>query len=113
MIRYSSVDSNWDELPVDQHELIGLCAPRPIFISVGAVTESEQWCDMNGTFISAAKASEIYEFLGLKGLGTDLFPGVGRLLEGDITFRQHPGGHEAGDNWGYFLDFFDKYVNKR
>jgi hypothetical protein len=110
MIRYSSVDSSWDSLPVDQHELIGICAPRPIFISVGAVSEPEQWVDINGSFISAAKASEIYEFLGLKGIGTDLFPGVNKLLDGDISFRQHPGGHEAGANWPYFLDFFQKYV---
>lgn len=110
MIRYSSVDSSWDALPVDQHELIGICAPRPIFISVGAVSEPEQWVDINGSFISAAKASEIYEFLGLKGIGTDLFPGVNKLLDGDISFRQHPGGHEAGANWPYFLDFFQKYV---
>ena len=43
----------------------------------------------------------------------ELLAALNELLEGDITFRQHPGGHEAGDNWGYFLDFFDKYVNKR
>ena len=70
----------------------------------------EGWVDMNGSFISAAKASPIYEFLGLKGLGTDLFPGVNVLLDGDIAFRQHTGGHEAGPNWPYFLDFFAKYL---
>ena len=112
MIRYSSTESSWDALPVDQHELIALCAPRPLFISVGAITESEQWCDINGSFISTSKASVVYELLGKKGLGTDLFPGVGRLIGGDLAFRQHPGGHEAGDNWRYFLDFFDQYVVK-
>jgi len=113
MIKYADVNRSWDDLPVDQHELIGICAPRPIFISIGSVSEPEQWVDMNGSFISAAKASPIYEFLGLKGLGTDLFPGVNVLLEGDITFRQHTGGHEAGPNWPYFLDFFGRYVVSR
>ncbi len=108
MIKYSDVNRSWDDLPVDQHELIGICAPRPIFISIGSVSEPEQWVDMNGSFISAAKASPIYEFLGLKGLGTDLFPGVNVLLDGDIAFRQHTGGHEAGPNWPYFLNFFAK-----
>ena len=112
LIKYSSIESSWNDLRVDQHELIGICAPRPVFISVGAVSEPEQWVDINGSFISAAKASEIYEFLGLKGIGTDLFPGVNKLLDGDISFRQHPGGHEAGANWPYFLDFFEKYVVK-
>ncbi len=112
MIKYSDVNRSWDDLPVDQHELIGICAPRPIFISIGSVSEPEMWVDMHGSFISAAKASEIYEFLGLKGLGTDLFPGVNYgLLEGDIAFRQHSGGHEAGPNWPYFLDFFARYVD--
>ncbi len=110
MIKYADVNRSWDDLPVDQHELIGICAPRPIFISIGSVSEPEQWVDMNGSFISAAKASPIYEFLGLKGLGTDLFPGVNVLLDGDIAFRQHTGGHEAGPNWPYFLDFFAKYL---
>ena len=112
MIKYSDVNRSWDDLPVDQHELIGMCAPRPIFISIGSVSEPEMWVDMNGSFISAAKASEIYEFLGLKGLGTDLFPGVNYgLLDGDIAFRQHSGGHEAGPNWPYFLDFFARYID--
>ena len=112
MIKYSDVNRSWDDLPVDQHELIGMCAPRPIFISIGSVSEPEMWVDMNGSFISAAKASEIYEFLGLKGIGTDLFPGVNYgLLDGDIAFRQHSGGHEAGPNWPYFLDFFARYIN--
>ena len=110
MIKYADVNRSWDDLPVDQHELIGICAPRPIFISIGSVSEPEQWVDMNGSFISAAKASQIYEFLGLKGIGTDLFPGVNYLLDGDIAFRQHTGGHEAGPNWPYFLDFFAKYL---
>ncbi len=110
MIKYSDVNRSWDDLRVDQHELIGLCAPRPVFISVGAVSEPEQWVDINGSFIGAAEASDIYEFLGLKGLGTKLFPGVNRLVGGDLAFRQHPGGHEAGANWPYFLDFFAKYV---
>ena len=112
MIKYSDVNRSWDDLPVDQHELIGMCAPRPIFISIGSVSEPEMWVDMNGSFISAAKASEIYEFLGLKGIGTDLFPGVNYgLLDGDIAFRQHSGGHEAGPNWPYFLDFFARYID--
>lgn len=112
MIKYSDVNRSWDDLPVDQHELIGMCAPRPIFISVGAVSEPEMWVDINGSFIGAAKASEIYEFLGLKGIGTDLFPGVNYgLLDGDIAFRQHSGGHEAGPNWPYFLDFFARYLD--
>lgn len=110
MIKYADVNRSWDDLPVDQHELIGICAPRPIFISVGSVSEPEQWVDINGSFISAYQASEIYEFLGLKGIGTDLFPGVNYLLDGDITFRQHTGGHEAGPNWPYFLDFCAKYL---
>ena len=62
-------------------------------------------------FISTSKASPVYELLGYKGVGTDLFPGMDNgLMEGRLTYRQHHGGHEAGPNWQFFLDFFEREV---
>ena len=64
-------------------------------------------------FIAASKASPVYELVGAKGLGTDVFPGPDNgLMDGQLAFRQHHGGHEAGPNWPYFLDFFDRFVVK-
>ena len=56
----------------------------------------------------------VYELLGYKGVGTDLFPGMDNgLMEGRLTYRQHHGGHEAGPNWPFFLDFFEREVLRK
>jgi hypothetical protein len=96
------------DLPVDSHELIALCAPRPVFISSG--DKGDAWVDVRGMFMAAVHAGPVYELLGKKGLGTDIFPPVETpLMNGDLTFRQHSGGHTPGPNWPIFLDFASRY----
>ena len=110
LIKYGTDPYTENDLPVDQHELIALCAPRACFISTGSWS-GDKWQDVVGSFISASKASPVYELLGYKGVGTDLFPGMDNgLMDGRLTYRQHHGGHEAGPNWPYFLDFFEREV---
>lgn len=99
-----------NDLPVDAHELIALCAPRPVFISVGAPDVEGQWIDARGMFIAGVHASPVYELLGKKGLETSEFPPQETaLLAGDIAFRQHEGGHTIGPNWPYFIQFAERY----
>lgn len=110
LIKYGTDPMTENDLPVDQHELIALCAPRPCFISAGTF-EGDKWQDVTGSFYSAAMASSVYELLGKQGVGTYMFPGVDNgLTDGDLAYRQHHGGHEAGPNWPYFLDFFARFV---
>jgi hypothetical protein len=99
---------NAGDLPVDAHELIALCAPRPVFISGGA-TRGDGWVDAKGMFMAAAAAGPVYTLLGKRDLGTTNFPPIGTLLSGDIAFRQHTSGHTDGPNWPFFLDFAEKY----
>jgi hypothetical protein len=83
-----------DDLPIDAHELIALCAPRPVFISSGARPKEPGWIDAKGMFLGAVGAGPVYKLLGKKDLGTAGFPPVETaLIEGDIAFRQHSGGH--------------------
>jgi hypothetical protein len=99
-----------NDLPVDSHELIALCAPRPVFISGGA-TQGDGWADAQGMFMAAAAASPVYELLGKKGLGTTTFPPIGTpLIDGDIAFRQHHGGHTPAPNWPTFITFASRYL---
>nr|WKN35657.1 acetylxylan esterase [Tunicatimonas sp. TK19036] len=101
-----------NDLPVDAHELIALCAPRPIFISVGAPDVEGQWIDAKGMFLAGVHASPVYELVGKKGLNTTTFPPQETaLLEGDIAFRQHEGGHTVGPNWPYFIQFAERYFH--
>ena len=100
-----------EDLPVDAHELVALCAPRPVFLSVGSEKVEGTWIDSKGTFLAATGAGPVYELLGKKGLGTAEFPKeTTPLIDGDIAFRQHEGGHTVGPNWPTFLTWADRYV---
>jgi hypothetical protein len=103
-----------DDLPVDAHELIALCAPRPVFISYGAATgqgAEGQWVDQRGSFMAAAAAGPVYRLLGKKDLGTTEFPPMETaLIDGEVAFRQHSGGHTTGPNWPTFLKWADRYI---
>jgi hypothetical protein len=107
------------DLSIDNHELIALCAPRPVFIGGGASTgdgyadpNGDAWADSRGMFLAEVAAGPVYKLLGKKDLGTTEFPPVGTaLVSGDLAFRQHPGGHTPAPNWPYFLDFASRYLD--
>ncbi len=102
---------HWNDLPVDSHELIAMCAPRPVFISAGKLEAGDGWVDAKGSFMAAAAAGPVYKLLGKKDLGTATFPPVETaLVDGDIAFRQHSAGHTDGPNWPYFLDFAARHL---
>ena len=99
------------DMPVDQHELIALCAPRPVFIGVGA-TDGDGWADGMGMFKAEVAAGPVYALLGKQGLGTSELPAIGTpLITGDLGFRQHSGGHTPAPNWPTFLDFAARYLD--
>lgn len=99
---------NWNDLPVDSHELIALCAPRPVFIGVG--DKGDYWVDAKGMFLAAVAAGPVYKLLGKEDLGVSEFPAIETaLIDGDIAFRQHRGGHTTAQNWPTFLNFASRY----
>jgi hypothetical protein len=105
------------DLPVDNHELIALCAPRPVFIGGGANTgdgyadpRGDAWADTKGMFLAEVAATPVYRLLGKTGLETKEFPPVGTaLINGELGFRQHPFGHTPVPNWPTFLEFADRF----
>jgi hypothetical protein len=100
----------WDDLPIDAHELVALCAPRPVFISSGS-NNGDAWVDAKGMFLAAAGAGPVYKLLGKKDMGTIEFPPIETtLIDGDVAFRQHSGGHTPGPNWPTFLTFAQRYL---
>jgi hypothetical protein len=101
-----------EDLPVDAHHLIALCAPRPVFISSGSATVEGQWVDAKGMFLGGAMAGPVYELLGKRSMRTILFPQQETLVDGDVAFRQHEGGHTTGPNWPYFIKFAERYFGK-
>ncbi len=99
------------DLPVDAHHLVALCAPRPVFISVGSLKVEGTWIDAKGSFLAGLEAGPVYQLLGKKDYGTTEFPAekVG-LTDGDVAFRMHEGGHTVGPNWPPFLTWAERYI---
>jgi hypothetical protein len=104
------------DLPVDSHELIALCAPRPCFISYGVLPGDPPWVDAHGSFMAGVLAGPVYTLLGKKDFGTpgnyltDPMPPVGTLIGGELAWRQHEGGHTSGPNWPTFFDWISQYI---
>ena len=110
---------NAGNLPVDNHELIALCAPRPLFIGGGsdkgdgyAQPNGDSWADTHGMFLAEVAAGPVYKLLGARDLGTSEFPPIEiTLATGDLAFRQHNQGHTPQPNWPAFLDFAARYLH--
>jgi hypothetical protein len=105
------------DLPVDSHELIALCAPRPCFISYGIVEHGDaKWVDAHGSFMAGVLAGPVYRLLGKKDFGTpgdyltDPMPPVNQLIGGDLAWRQHDGGHDVTPNWPAFFNWVAAYI---
>lgn len=109
-LKYAADPLTWNDLPVDSHELVAMCAPRPVFLSAGA-TDGDGWVDAKGTFLAGAYAGPVYKLLGKKDMGTVEFPPIETALtDGDVAFRQHSSGHTDGPNWPFFLTFAERYI---
>ncbi|MCV9385394.1 glucuronyl esterase domain-containing protein [Reichenbachiella ulvae] len=108
-IKYASTHTA-DDLPVDAHQLVALCAPRPVFISLGSPVVEGNWIDAKGNFLAGVHAGPVYELLGKKGLSNNSFPPLGTAMtEGDIAYRQHAGGHTTGPNWSTWIAWACRY----
>jgi hypothetical protein len=105
------------DLPVDQHELIALCAPRLCFISYGVPEKGDpNWVDAHGSFMAAVLAGPAYRLLGKKDLGTpgdyltDKMPPINTLIGGELAWRQHDGGHTNVPNFPAFFEWASRYI---
>ena len=94
---------------MDSHQLVAMCAPRPVFLSASA-TKGDGWVDAKGTFLAGVGAGPVYELLGKKPMTTTEFPEIETMCDGDVAFRQHSGGHTDGPNWPTFLTFAERYI---
>jgi hypothetical protein len=109
---------NAGDLPVDAHELIALCAPRLTFISYGIPEKGDaKWLDQQGSYMATVAAGPVFRLLGAKDLGTsddynkEKMPAVNvSLLDGQLAWRQHDGGHTDGPNWKYFIPWASKFL---
>jgi hypothetical protein len=106
------------DLPVDQHQLIALCAPRLCLISYGIPSKGDpNWVDAPGSFQAGVLAGPAYRLLGKKDLGTpgnyltDKMPAVNSLIGGELAWRQHDGGHTNVPNFPTFFEWASRYIS--
>lgn len=106
------------DIPVDAHELLALCAPRLTFVSYGIPERGDaKWLDQQGSYMAAVAAQPVFRLLGAKDLGVsddytkEKMPPVNAgVLEGQLAWRQHDGGHTDGPNWKYFIPWADRFL---
>jgi hypothetical protein len=124
-LKYGTAESgfgskNAGDIPVDAHELIALCAPRFTFISYGVPERGDAlWLDQQGSYMATVAASPVFRLLGAKGVGqnedyhTAKMPPVNTgLLDGELAWRQHDGGHEDRSNMKSFIEWANKRMGR-
>jgi hypothetical protein len=123
-LKYGAAEStsgagNAGQMHVDSHSLIAMCAPRLTFISYGIPDKGDaKWLDQKGSYMAAVAAGAVFKLLGVKDLGVsndykiEAMPPVNAgLLDGELAWRQHDGGHTDAPNMKYFIEWAKRKIN--
>jgi (4-O-methyl)-D-glucuronate---lignin esterase len=115
----SAGSKNASDIPVDSHQLIALCAPRPTFISYGIPEKGDaNWLDQQGSYMATVAAGPVFRLLGARDIGVvedyrtaKMPPHDTGLLEGELAWRQHDGGHEDRSNMSFFIAWANRLLH--
>jgi lysophospholipase L1-like esterase len=115
----ASGSRNANDIPVDAHQLIALCAPRPTFVSYGVPEKGDaKWLDQQGSFMATVAAGPVFRLLGARDLGVtedyrvaQMPPHNTGLLDGELAWRQHDGGHEDRSNMSFFIAWANRLLH--
>jgi (4-O-methyl)-D-glucuronate---lignin esterase len=110
---------NAGDIPVDAHELIALCAPRPTFVSYGIPEKGDaNWLDQQGSYMATVAAGRVFRLVGSRDLGATedyrvakMPPVNTSLLDGELAWRQHDGGHEDRSNMSFFIGWANRMLH--
>lgn len=106
--QFRDYNDNEAACPVDQHMLLALVAPRPVYV---ASAEGDRWADPQGEFLSLLHASPVYRLFELEGITKDTLPPVDQPIHTDVGYHIRTGGHDVKDfDWLQYLKFADRHL---
>lgn len=106
--RFRQYNDREAELPVDQHQLIALSAPRPAYV---ASALDDGWADPRGEFLASVAASPVYDLLGRSGVSGDWPTPLNKTVGGHVGYHLRVGRHALTDfDWLRYLDFADRHL---
>jgi hypothetical protein len=109
--KFNAVGKNTERLKFDQHELVALCAPRPVLFSCAV---GDVWSNPEGQFAMLLAADPVYQLVAAEGIGAKQMPEVGKLMPSRLGYFIRPGGHSMNeDDWMAWLDYADIWLKAK
>ena len=98
---FEQYNNNEEKLPVDQHQLLALIAPRPLYV---ASAEEDEWADPRGEFLSSYNATPVYELYGKTGIASSEMPHVNQPIQNTVAYHIRTGKHNVTDyDWEQYI----------
>jgi len=105
---FRNYNKNEDALPADQHELLALIAPRPVYV---ASAEEDQWADPRGEFLSAFYATPVFKLYGEKGIPSKEMPAINQPIQNSVAYHIRTGGHDVTNyDWEQYIKWATEQI---